>query len=1142
MRAAEPPRNPSPVMEQTPMPAPRTRPLAFALAFAAFLAAGPRPLLAQAALTEGYDPMRQITAQIMKANLHIVQDVTGSMTSYPESPDDPALGVNGFGYLSWSDGSGSDCRSGRCTNWDYTLTFNGPSRMGIVKNALGNAVPLVTAYTPPAALPNRWTLRSTASATASQRTWVFRYAAASRVNAPGPPFAPYETITIAGTSPAFTVANFPIVRDGACTVGTCTYVAPQDLIGKNANRVNWGLTTYSGSATTRVTIDTSDQNRDLARLKDYFLPSGATGLSGTGGLGASGYTDTRAGLRDAKAAIQTAANSDPKVIRRCDRPYGVILVTDGLSNDGNPNDGNWISPCGSGFTTCDPAGASSGFDCPSSWSRFPANEANELYTNTTSSGGVRIPVRTWTIGVSAQVGPCELDFVAYMGRTDASSPAGDAGWGGYHATRNPYIPGATADTSRYDGPNGQYRWYKDTSLTFPAALAGTPPDRAHGHNAFFATSAQKLAEALVSIVNATATGDYATNAPVSGMSAAAAEMVYLPSTGFPSWEGHLYAFDTSKPPADADYVKWEAGAVLNATPSGNRKIFTWDPANDNALVEVTAANVASLQAIAGTSRFTASVVDFVRGNDGAGVPRSWRLGPMINSAPAIVGPPGSWLQGTTVDHKPFQSANAGREALLWVGSNDGALHAFRIRDGVEQLALVPPGLLARQVQLYEAFLADARTPKNPSGQPADPAAHLYGVANSFRFGDVHDGTEYRTVGVVTLGPGGTGIAALDVTNVPAPDASPYPSEPVSVLWTKVPGTQTNRGELPDLQEGWSIPAMGPASSSRWRLFAGSGFNPANTRAAQVSGTGFLAPRAYVLDPATGGHVQTFTLASKSSPAPYVGNQAFADAVFLDPRAKVYQDDNVGKLGLQADLNGQIWFLSDPSGTLGFSDARVGIDVSTSQSQPIYYNPAASGYGATNAGCVAFAFGSGTLYERSDRVTGPRVGTAGYFVPQLYVATADKDSIPSRLGASNVDGRPVGGSWNVRSGADVVAKTLSSRTQLTAAPFLLVPRSGHGTLTALYLLYDPEEGCYGNSYVAQAEFEGSGRCEPTNVTWTAYDAGVGAASGFTIAGDKVLVSKSGIGQGQRAGLYEPPGIAASVGGTSTPRVRWWRELK
>ena len=110
--------------------------------------------------------------------------------------------------------------------------------------------------------------------------------------------------------------------------------------------------------------------------------------------------------------------------------------------------------------------------------------------------------------------------------------------------------------------------------------------------------------------------------------------------------------------------------------------------------------------------------------------------------------------------------------------------------------------------------------------------------------------------------------------------------------------------------------------------------------------------------------------------------------------------------------------------------------------------------------------------------------------------------------------------------------------------MLVPRSGRGSVTALFLLYDPDYGCHGNSYIAIIDFAGNDTCSlgSSDVTYKAVDAGEGAASGFTIAGSKVLVSKSGVGEGQRASLYEPPNIAASIGNLPEVRVKWWKELK
>jgi len=1174
--------------KENAMRTPRTHILLPALLLAAALAAP--GLRAQ---DEGYDPMRQITAQLQKANLQITLDVTGSMAWFPEGRITPERGVDSFGWLRWNRDqngdswgpNGSSCKDGKCYTWKYKLAFNGPSRMAIVKNALGASVPLVTSYTPPAVLPARWTLESTASSTASRREWVFRYDAPSRVSAPGVPFDPYETITIAGARNSsggdYTVAYFPIVRNGACTVGTCSYTPPQDLIGKNAPRVNWGLTTFSTDGVThRVNIDVTDANTNLARLKDYFLPDAATGaVTGVGGLGASGSTNTRSALEAVKTRLTATAGLDPRIRENCERPYGVILVTDGLSNSGNPSGGNWLSPCGSGALECD--GGSSGYDCPNGWARFAAYWADELYRNT-SAGGVQVPVRTWTIGVSEQVGPCELDYIAFMGRTDASSPNDDAGWGGYDPVKNPFLPDPDSPepanpryntTSKFDGPSGQLRWNWDSSVSYATALAGygDPQRKAHGHNAFFATSAEKLAAALTAIVNATATGDYATNSPVSGMSAGSTHsgIVYLPSTEFPSWKGHIYAFDTTKPVLydhddDPDtpmvdnpaYLKWDAGQVLNpSTAHATRKIFTWDPANGNALVELKSANLGRLDdADMGDASFTSAVLDFVRGvprdfdGDGTTDDRAWILGPMINSAPALVGRPSPWLQGNTISHSNFENAYASREPLLWVGSNNGMMHAFRITDGVEQIALVPPGLLKMQVQLFENYLADERQKKNPFGQPPDPAQHVYGVANSFRFGDVWDpdASSYRTIGVITVGAAGDDVIAVDVTTVPDPEAASYPADPVKVLWAK------DSAALTGLKQTWSIPAMAPATSTDWRMVLGGGYNPSNTRESQLGNvTGFLAPKAFTIDPIDGSKLGEITLTSFGY-TPWVGNQAFADSVIFDPAAKVYQDDNIAKLGLQADLNGQIWFLyNQPSNETDFATARVGIDVSAKagQSQPIYYNPAASGYGTGGAGCVAYAFGSGALYEKSPLVTGPDVGTTGNFIPALYVAAGPKGSFASALSAGNIVSIPIATSWCIENCEDPdpanhVTRTFGPKTQLTAPPFMLVPRTGRGSITALFLLYDPDYGCHGNSYIAIVDFAGNDTCslDSADAKPIAVDAGEGAASGFTIAGDKVLVSKSGIGQGERAHLVSPPDVSASIGGPAPPRVKWWKELK
>jgi len=1132
--------------------------------------------------TEGYDPMRQITAQIMKANLHIVQDVTGSMERWPDSSNEPTGKANAFGYLAWA-GPTKSCSNANCRYWYYDLTFEAPSRMAILKNALGNSVPLVTAYTPPT-VSSPWTRAAPKPNTNSKKVWRFTYDyGRGKTGAdPKPPFAPFETITIPGAytsrflTTAYTVSNFPKVVNGACTVGTCTYHPPQDLVGKNARRVNWGLTKYStDGVATLVYIDTDGTNKHLDRLEAYLLPSGAYSPTRDDsnnriqGLAAGGRTNTRAGLLEARRVLRDVTHpNDP--MKDCDRPYGVILVTDGESNSGNGDD--------SGVAGCGSVTSNSWTSCPNNWRCYPAGAANDLY----GALGRKPKVNTWVIGVSDEVGECELDFTAYAGRTDANSPREDAGFSGYAAPSPPPPAVATDPGNPYVAEDNP------TTANFP--LHYTP---SHGHNAYFATTSSALADAITAIVNATATGDYTTSAPVSGLTAGSGYMVYLPSTEFPSWRGQFYAFDTRRqqfldPPTNKvpnpDYELWNAADKLNARPSSERKIFTWKLASNGKsydLVEVTtdSSNLATLQAIAGTTALTANVVDYIRGNDGTlqNKARSWKLGPVINSTPAIVASPEKWTQGNVPSHTDLERIS--REPLLFVGSNSGMMHAFRVVDGEEQIALLPPSLLAKQVDLYQNYVDSKKI--RPSGQLPDPGQHLYGVANSLRFGDVRIGKDYRTIGLITLGPGGEEIAAIDITKIPRPDASPY-NDPVTVLWSKTDA------ELAGLGTTWSIPAMAPTmkgtasnDDGKWRLLLGSGFDAASTAESQKDSNNYTPPRAFSLDVATGDLLQTKTLdtTTGATHANFVGNQAFADVVLFDPTAPSYKPDNIALMGVQADLNGRLWFLWTPSSSslYNFSgDPVKGVDTTTlygvNQSQPFYYNPAASGYGAYNkvsggsqekVGCAAYAFGSGSLYETSEAVTGPRVGETGYFIPRVYVATSEKPDVttahkltasPTALTDNQIWQRPIAGSWCVKDceNADPtkrVYKSLGLATQLTAPPFLLAPKDETQSITALFLVYDPDEGCDGNSYVLQVDFKGTGatcslRDNQGNfdVTQKAFNAGAGAASGFTIAGTQVLVAQSGIGEGQRAKLFVPEGLAASLAGGVEPRVRWWKELK
>lgn len=1298
------------------------------------------PLSAPA--VEKYDPLRQITQQVAKANLLIVQDRTGSMAWFPtvggvtptaggaatgnlywgsnssagydstlEAKNYPslqrvwtaastgswatvsytvpseiylnngnlrtrAIPAGGTGRNGLADTAANVCSVANCRYWLYVLTFEYPSRMSMVKNVFGETVDIISAYDAPDdpqvktggnAFTVAWTASGSASITVSKWDpsagvttrsplpfWVYTFDYGNGKTGPNPG-APFSPIT--SNKPKLDAA-------GNCTVGDCKLSRAQNLFERYASQVNWGmLYFYDANQTEAVQVDTTGQNVNLQRLKDYYRAVGDTGPSGVTPLSPSGGTGTISALNRAKTMINTAVTSDTKLRGsfRCDRPYGVILVTDGLSNNGNPNGGNWISPCGSTIlTACD--GGSSSYDCPNNWTKFAAQQADDLYTDTVTTStadgtSIKVPVRTWTIGVSANVGPCELDYIAYMGRTDGSSPNGRAGFGDWDAVKNPYIrktdpaatpaegtPNPSTANSTYDGPTGQFKYFRNTALNYDPASTG------HGHNAYFATTAETLAEALTEILNATATGDYTTSAPVSGLSVGAGSQVYLASTEFPEWRGRLQAFDTSKTdPVIPGYLRlWEAGTVLKGRTT-DRAIYTWDPAAGNALVRIDLSDATlfgpsgKLSQIAGVN-ITQAVGDFILGNDGTvtGTKRDWLLGPIVNSTPAIVGAPSPWVQTRAYPHSAFEGTYASRKPLLWVGSDDGLLHAFRVHPvlnssgavvspgGEEVLALVPPTLLAKQVELYANHVKYFGTAKGVTGQPPAFEGHIYGAASSVRFGDVYSSAwgGYKTIAFFAMGPGFTQkddgtmaagqnqLVAIDITHPTPGDPNHNSSSPVEILWTKSLGDSGwSQVAVP-----WSIPSLAPVDSkvapnapgaTNWRLVIGTGYNSNNTGGANAAGAGigtqsvgtvagppaltFDRPEILVLDPVDGRLDRTITsITSPTNPVPYVGNQAFADTVFLDKSAKAYQNDNLADLGLQADLYGRIWFVGTSSG-ISFDAAKIGIDAQAKagQPQPIYYPPAAGGVGdpaqgtATTPGCTVFAFGSGTLYEQSRYITGPSVGKAGStgglpnFYPSLYVGAAAKpypatiDSAKTLASTNTVATatalfratlgsllrpRPPAGTptselpYYSSANTAVAQVPLSPSSQLTAPPFLLVPKSTTGVSTALFLVYDPDIGCNGYSYVVQVDVQPKPSCaidqspwnptsNPTSTTKiSVYGAGVGAASGFTVAGTEVVVAKSGIGEEESAGLIKPPVPASLTGGPGAVKPSWWRELK
>ncbi len=158
--------------------------------------------------------------------------------------------------------------------------------------------------------------------------------------------------------------------------------------------------------------------------------------------------------------------------------------------------------------------------------------------------------------------------------------------------------------------------------------------------------------------------------------------------------------------------------------------------------------------------------------------RPYALGDTVNATPLYIGKPkNAFADLVTTPYSTWKAlpAIAGRTPVVYVGANDGMLHAFNAGTGAEMWAYIPRMVAPNMWKL---------TDTNYGGK------HTYYVDGSPSTMDVWDGSTWRTLLVGALNSGGRGYYALDVTN---PDS---PVGPVGVLQRHHPHVVLGRRREP----------------------------------------------------------------------------------------------------------------------------------------------------------------------------------------------------------------------------------------------------------------------------------------------------------------------------------------------------------
>lgn len=185
-------------------------------------------------------------------------------------------------------------------------------------------------------------------------------------------------------------------------------------------------------------------------------------------------------------------------------------------------------------------------------------------------------------------------------------------------------------------------------------------------------------------------------------------------------------------------------------------------------------------------------------------------------------------------HADFRSRHANRKPMLYVGANDGMLHAFSAEDGHELMAYVPAGVYG---QLLGYTRPDYSHRYFVDGQAFTGDADVSGMANNAGLQP-----DWRTLLVGALGAGGKGYFVLDVTTPLVSTAPTSTFKPSGVLLDR---SFSGSGAAPDeaskdighIQAPPVVSAVDGSRSEqivklnngRWAVVMGNGVNSVNER-------------------------------------------------------------------------------------------------------------------------------------------------------------------------------------------------------------------------------------------------------------------------------------------------------------------------
>ena len=439
------------------------------------------------------------------------------------------------------------------------------------------------------------------------------------------------------------------------------------------------------------------------------------------------------------------------------------------------------------------------------------------------------------------------------------------------------------------------------------------------------------------------------------------DYVYIPSYKSKTWSGDLlaYTFDRATGDrtkgSDGNYAdaSWSAANQLKLMSADSRNIFTFDGSNRLEFKYASLSYQGLISLTTNNSAQPEDLINYLRGDNTLEGTRyrarpDGKLGDVVNSPPLLVldGEDASYdflaapAPGTTRgNYRQFLLDKKKRKGLVFVGANDGMLHAFDAGNGDEKFAYIPKTVLG---DVYRLSATDY--------------AHRYYVDGPLVEADVYDSsitpsatdTGWRNIVVGTGGAGARNIFAIKVPVRSNGDAgTSYPPTATDILWE----VNSSDAGFADLGFVLQKPAVGMMRDGTWVVVAGNGY---------VNSAG--SAKLFIINALTGALIKTIAVAS-------TGNNGLGGVrLVLDLQRQI-------TAAYAGDLQGNLWKFDFSGSTtsgwgVGFGGkplfkAKYGVTQGAQTAYEVQPITAAPAYLAHPQGGNLVVFGTGKLFELAD---------------------------------------------------------------------------------------------------------------------------------------------------------------------------------